>query len=149
VLFRSFSEHPPDGPCVGERFTVDVVNAAMQLPQWNQMAIIVTWDDWGGFYDHVKPPVRTSRNGARFGSGFRLPLLIISPYAKKGLVLKTPTEQASVPKLVEELWQMPFMSRRNAHARDGVAGSLKDAFDFDQTPRPPVILKRGSCPSDP
>ena len=144
-----FSEHPPQGPCVGERFTVDVVNAAMQLPEWKEMAIIVTWDDWGGFYDHVKPPVRTSRNGARFGSGFRLPLIIISPYAKKGFVLKTPAEQASVPRLVEELWKMPFMSKRNAHARDGRAGSLLDAFDFTQTPRPPVMVKRGSCPSDP
>ena len=44
---------------------------------------------------------------------------------------------------------MPFMSKRNAHARDGRAGSLLDAFDFTQTPRPPVMVKRGSCPSDP
>jgi phospholipase C len=143
------SEHPTHGPCKGERFTVEAVNAAMKLPQWKQMAIIVTWDDWGGFYDHVKPPVRTARNGKRFGSGFRLPLIIISPYARKGVVLKHRTEQASVPRLVEELWGMSFMSKRNAHARDGVAGSLLGAFDFGQTPRPPMILPTRSCPGDP
>lgn len=143
------SEHPTSGPCKGERFTVEAVNAAMKLPQWKQMAIIVTWDDWGGFYDHVKPPVRTSRNGQQFGSGFRLPLIIISPYAKQGVVLKRRTEQASVPRLVEELWGMKFMSTRNAHARDGVAGSLLGAFDFGQAPRPPMILTPRSCPGDP
>ena len=143
------SEHPRQGPCKGERFTVDVINAAMQLPEWKHMAIIVTWDDWGGFYDHVEPPVHTSTNGARFGRGFRLPLIIISPYAKKGFVLKTRAEQASVPRLVEELWGMKLMSKRNAHARDGVAGSLMGAFDFSQPPRDPLILQRRTCPGDP
>jgi phospholipase C len=142
------SEHPLNGPCKGERYTVDAVNAAMRLPEWKNMAIVVTWDDWGGFYDHVKPPVRKARNGKRFGSGFRLPLLIISPYAKRGFVLKHPTEQASVPRLVEELWGMPFMTSRNAHARDGIAGSLLGAFDFSQAPRPPMLLTRRSCPGD-
>jgi phospholipase C len=52
------NEHPPKGPCKGERFTVEAINAAMELPQWKEMAIVVTWDDWGGFYDHVRPPAR-------------------------------------------------------------------------------------------
>jgi len=141
------SEHPPAGPCVGENFTVDIVNAAMKLPQWKEMAIVVTWDDWGGFYDHVKPPVHKCKNGKVFESGFRLPLLILSPYAKKGHVLKTRAEQASVPRLVEELWGMPFMSKRNRHARDGIAGSLLGAFDFKQAPRAPLHLApRAHCP---
>ena len=144
----SISEHPPEGPCKGERFTVDLVNAAMQLPEWKHMAIIVTWDDWGGFYDHVRPPVHKSDNGAIFGRGFRLPLIVISPYAKKHYVLKTRTEQASVPRLVEELWGMKFMSTRNSHARDGHAGSLLGAFDFTQAPRPPMILPTRTCPGD-
>ena len=142
------SEHPRSGPCKGERFSVEVINAAMKLPEWKHMAILVTWDDWGGFYDHVKPPVRKAANGARFGSGFRLPLIVISPYAKQGVVLKTPTEQASVPKLVEQLWGMSFMSTRNKNARDGVAGSLLGAFDFSQAPRPPLLLDTRSCPGD-
>jgi phospholipase C len=143
-----YSEHPPEGPCDGQRFTTDVINAAMKLPQWKQMAVVVTWDDWGGFYDHVKPKVTRADDRRRFGNGFRLPLMVISPYAKKGFVLKHRTEQASVPRLVEELWGMTFMSTRNAHARDGIAGSLLDAFDFHQSPRTPEILARGSCPGD-
>ena len=142
------SEHPPEGPCKGERFSVEVINAAMKLPEWQHMAIIVTWDDWGGFYDHVRPPVHVSDNGATYGRGFRLPLIIISPYAKKHVVLHDTTEQASVPRLIEELWGMKFMSTRNAHARDGRAGSLLGAFDFSQTPRPPMLLPTRSCPGD-
>jgi phospholipase C len=140
------SEHPELGPCVGENFSVDVINAAMKLPQWKEMAIILTWDDWGGFYDHVKPPVHKCKNGEIFQSGFRLPLLLMSPYARKGFVLKTPTEQASVPKLVEELWGMTFMSTRDKRARDGQAGSLMGAFDFAQAPREPLLLKTHACP---
>ena len=144
----AISEHPPEGPCKGERFSVEVINAAMKLPQWKHMAIIVTWDDWGGFYDHVRPPVHKSDNGAIFGRGFRLPLIIISPYAKKHFVFKGVTEQASVPRLVEELFGMDFMTTKNAHARDGKAGSLRDAFDFNQTPQPAMILPTGTCPGD-
>ena len=141
------SEHPPAGPCKGENFTVDIVNAAMKLPQWKEMAIVVTWDDWGGFYDHVKPPVHRCKNGKIFENGFRLPLLVISPYAKRGHVLKHRTEQASVPRLVEELWGMHFMTTRNKHARDGIAGSLLGAFDFNQAPRAPMHLTpRAKCP---
>lgn len=140
------SEHPESDPCIGENYTVDVINAAMQLPEWNEMAIIVTWDDWGGFYDHVTPPVQPCANGRIFGHGFRVPALVISPYAKQGFVLSTPTEQASVPRLVEELWGLPFMSDRDPHARDGAAGSLLDAFDFEQPPRPPLLLEPRDCP---
>ncbi len=140
------SEHPEAYPCAGENFTVDIVNAAMKLPQWNEMAIIVTWDDWGGFYDHVAPPVKKCANGQIFQEGFRLPLILISPYAKKGFVLKTPTEQSSVPKLVEDLWGMTYMSTRDPHARDGMAGSLMDAFDFNQSPRAPLPLTTHTCP---
>lgn len=140
------SEHPPHDPCPGENLTVSIINAAMKTPQWKQMAIVVTWDDWGGFYDHVKPPVHKCKNGKIFRSGFRLPAIIISPYAKKGLVLSNETEQASVPKLIEQLWGMPFMSKRDKRARDGVAGSLMGAFDFQQTPRAPLLLKKRTCP---
>lgn len=140
------SEHPAAYPCVGENFTVDIINAAMKLPQWKEMAIVLTWDDWGGWYDHVTPPVRKCANGQVMGSGFRIPAIVISPYAKKGVVLKTPTEQASVPRLVEELWGMDFMTARDPHARDGVSGSLMGAFDFEQPPREPLILDKHACP---
>jgi len=110
------------------------------------MAILVTWDDWGGFYDHVAPPVHECKNSQIFQNAFRLPLIIVSPYAKKGYVLSTPTEQASVPRLIEDLWGMAYMSTRDPHARDGQAGSLMGAFDFQQTPRPPLMLQTRACP---
>lgn len=140
------SEHPQAYPCAGENFTVDIVNAAMKLPQWKDMAIVITWDDWGGFYDHVAPPVHKCKNGQIFNQGFRLPAIVVSPYAKKGFVLKTPAEQASVPRLVEELWGMPFMTTRDPNARDGTSGSLMDAFDFTQPARAPLVLATHACP---
>ena len=75
-----------------------------------------------------------------------MPAIIISPYAKKGYVLKTPAEQASVPRMVEELWGMPFMSTRDPRARDGASGSLMEAFDFTQGPRAPLVLAKHACP---
>jgi phospholipase C len=76
---------------------VQILDAAMALPQWKEMAIIITWDDWGGFYDHVAPPMHNCKNGQIFQNGFRLPAIIVSPYAKKGCVHSTPAEQASFP----------------------------------------------------
>jgi phospholipase C len=140
------SEHPPAYPCVGENQTVEIINAAMQTPEWNEMAIVITWDDWGGFYDHVAPKVHKCANGQVFNEGFRLPAILVSPYAKEGYVLKTVTEQASVPKLIEDLWGMDYMSTRDPHARDGSAGSLMDAFDFTQPPRAPLLLSTRTCP---
>ncbi len=140
------SEHPAANPCSGENYSVDIINAAMQLPQWNEMAIILTWDDWGGFYDHLAPPVKKCANGQIFGNGFRLPAIIISPYSKKGFVLTTPAEQASVTRLIEDLWGMSYMSARDAHARDAKAGSLMSAFDFAQAPRAPMVLPKRTCP---
>jgi len=143
------SEHPPEDPCNGENYTVKVIEEAMKLPEWKNMAILVTWDDWGGYYDHVKPAVHVCKNGKEFENGFRLPLIIVSPYAKKGFVLHDDVEQASVPKLIEDLWHIGYMHDRNKHARDAVAGDLRAAFDFSQSPRAPISLTpRASCPSE-
>ncbi len=139
------SEHPPYGPCTGENMSVDIVNAIMNGPHWNETAIVITWDDFGGFYDHVAPQVEKCANGDWFNPGFRLPAIVISPYAKQQ-VIKTVTEQASVPRLVEELFGMPFMSETDPDARDGRVGSMLDAFDFTQAPRPPLILTKRTCP---
>jgi phospholipase C len=139
------SEGPPDDPCAGESYTVTAVNKIMQSNIWNDSIVIVTWDDWGGNYDHVVPPVEACANGAAFYGGFRLPILLISPFAKKGTVAHTPTEQASIPKLIEELWGMPRMAARDPHARDAKAGSLLEAFDFTQAPAAPLVLTPRTC----
>jgi phospholipase C len=139
------SEHPPNSPCSGENFTVGIINAIMQGPHWDETAIVLTWDDFGGFYDHVVPPVEMCPNGTFFNPGFRLPALVISPYAKQE-VIHTVTEQASVPRLVEDLFGMPRMADRDPHARDARVGSMLDAFDFTQAPRPPLVLQERTCP---
>jgi phospholipase C len=140
------SEHPPANPCNGENMTVNIINEIMQGPHWKETAIIVTWDDFGGWYDHVKPAVETLTNGTFFNAGFRVPALVISPYAQTKVVT-TLTEHASVPKLVEELWGMPMMSDTDPNARDGRSGSMMDAFDFNQEPKQPLILTPRTCPS--
>jgi phospholipase C len=139
------SEGPPDNPCAGENYTVNAVNKIMQSNLWEDTLVIVTWDDFGGTYDHVVPPVEKCADGKFFHQGFRLPILMISPYARKA-VLHTPTELASIPKLIEDLFHMPRMATRDPRARDEKAGSLLEAIDLTQAPRPPMVLTPRSCP---
>lgn len=146
------SEHPPADICPGENFTVNVINAAMEGPNWRDTAILFTYDDWGGFYDHVAPPQSACRNGDHVSLGFRLPLIIISPYTRRStdpahpFVFHGTSEQASVPKLIEDLFRLPRMSVTDRHARDTVAGSLMGAFDFTHPDFTPVILRTRTCP---
>ena len=78
---RADSEHPPALVSTGQSFVTGVINAVMRSPDWNSSAIFLTWDDWGGFYDHVVPPTVDS-----LGYGIRVPGLVISPYAKAGYI---------------------------------------------------------------
>ena len=130
------SEHPPFSTCDGENWTVQQINAIMQGPDWNSTAIFVTWDDPGGFYDHVAPPYED-----QFGLGPRIPLLIISPYAKAGYISHTQYEPSSVLKFIEERFGLQPLTER-----DGNANDLMDSFDFTQTPLPPLVLPTRSCP---
>jgi phospholipase C len=139
------SEHPPQDVCAGENDTVNIVNALMSWSHWNETALIVTYDDWGGFYDHVAPQVSRCPNGQFFQPGFRLPTLILSPWVKHGSVLHTPTEQASIPRLIEDVFALPRMADRDPNSRDKTAGSLLDAFDFTQTPSPGPALTPRPC----
>jgi len=136
-LITGHSEHPPGSVCDGENWTVQQINAIMQGPDWNSTAIFITWDDFGGFYDHVPPPGLDE-----FGLGMRVPLLVISPYALKGKVSHTQYELSSVLKFVEERFGLPAMT-----ARDAAANDITDAFDFTQSPRSPLILQTRTCPS--
>lgn len=144
----SNSEHPPGAgsppvtPECGEQDDYDIVNAVMTGVHWQDTVILITMDDWGGFYDHVAPPVERCANGAFFNPGFRLPLMIVSAYAKPAFILTDHTEQASIPRLIEEIFGLPLTSVRDPQNRDGKAGSLLGAFDFTQPPRAPVTLTR-------
>jgi len=140
------SEHPPQYPCGGENYTVQIVNGLMKSSHWNEMAIVITWDDFGGWYDSVKPTVSTCGTKGEFiNTGFRLPAIIISPYAKQA-VIHTKTEQVSVTRLVEDLLGGGRISSLDPNARDSKAGSMLGAFDFTQAPRAPLILTTRTCP---
>jgi len=130
------SDHPPASVCQGEGWTVKVINALMQSQFWNSTAIFVTWDDFGGFYDHVPPP-----QVDYFGLGLRVPLLIVSPYVKAKSVHHTVFEFSSLLKFTETLFNLPPMTDRDKNADD-----MMKAFDFKQTPLPPLILTPRQCP---
>jgi phospholipase C len=129
------SEHPPESICNGENWTVQQVNAIMKSQFWNSTAIFITWDDWGGYYDHVPPPQVDF-----FGLGIRVPLIIISPYVKQGVV-HTQYEFASVLKFAEQTFGLPGLTNR-----DAIANDLMDAFDFSQKPLDPLVLSKRTCP---
>jgi len=135
VTRASLSEHPPASTCQGENWTVNQLNAVMQGPDWDSTAVFLTWDDFGGFYDHVPPP-----SPDQFGLGPRIPLLIISPFAKKGFVSHTTYEFSSFLKFVEERYGLPALSDEDKGAND-----MLDSFDFTQR-QPPLVLQTRPCP---
>ena len=134
------TDHPPDSACIGENWTVQQINAVMQGPasQWANTVIILTWDDFGGLYDHVPPPYRD-----QFGLGIRVPFLIISPWAVQG-VYHTEVEFASVLRFMEETFRLPSLGGADKFAND-----MQDAFNYSQTPLPPLILSERTCPARP
>jgi phospholipase C len=109
-----------------------VVNAIGASKYWNTSAIIVTWDDWGGFYDNAAPPQLDYR-----GLGIRVPCLIISPYAKRGHVSHVQYEYGSILRFIEEVNGIPpgSIGPTSLGYTDARANSLDDAFDFTQKPR--------------
>jgi phospholipase C len=130
------SEHPPYSTCRGENWTVEQLNAVMNGPDWNSTAVFLTWDDFGGFYDHVPPPSLD-----QFGLGPRVPLLIISPYSRRGYISHTNYEFSSFLAFVEKRFGLPALTKR-----DQAANNMLDSFDFDQRPLPPLILRSRTCP---
>ena len=141
-------EHPAiGGVCAGENWTVARINKLMASDYWKDTVVFFTMDDFGGWYDHVAPPTQYGCDAQHpYGLGFRLPLIIISPYAKPGFVFKEQAEQASIPKFILKLFGAKrYLSDIDPAARDGQANDLMNAFDFDQAPLPPVVLPTRTC----
>jgi phospholipase C len=127
----SQSDHPPQPTQPAQNFVSSIVNAVMHSSEWNSTAIFVTWDDFGGWYDHVPPPQVDG-----IGLGPRVPLLVISPWAKPGHISSQQGEFASFDKFIEEVFGLPSLG-----ARDSLASTsdLMDYFNFAQTPDPKLI----------
>ena len=123
------SEHPPARIDCGMDYVAYLVNTVMQSNYWNSTAIVVTWDDWGGFFDHVPPP-----QVDKFGVGFRVPAIVISPWAKPHYVDHTQYEFGSLLKFAETTFNLPSLGTRDANS-----SNMLGMFDFSQTPLPTLV----------
>jgi len=132
----SADEHPHGDVRAGQAFMSDVVHAFMASPQFRRGALFITYDEWGGFFDHVAPPrVPDMRSAADLNQdygqmGFRIPTLVISPYARRGHVDHTIYGFESILKLICYRFAVPALNRRVAYARN-----IGRSFDFVSAPR--------------
>jgi len=142
---QALSEHPPALISTGQAYVTHLIDSIMRGPDWRSTAIFLAWDDWGGFYDHVKPPVVDGE-----GYGIRVPALVISPYARRGYIDHQVLSSDAYLKFIEN----DFLhgqridprtdgrpdSRPDVRENAKILGSLVRDFNFTQRPRPPLIL---------
>ena len=126
-LFYGTDDHPPSDIRAGESFLNDVYAAVTTSPEWLRTLLVVTWDEWGGFFDHVPPPRGPDVDAKYAQRGFRVPTLLISPYARRGHVDHTLFDHASILKLIE--WRFGL---RPLAPRDAAANNLASALDFSR-----------------
>jgi phospholipase C len=145
------SEHPPARVSAGQAYVTSLINAVMRSPDWSSTAIFLSWDDWGGFYDHVVPP-RVDQNGY----GLRVPGMVISPYARPSFIDHQVLSHDAYLKFIED----DFLGGERINpATDGrpdrrpdvredspVLGDLTRDFDFNQPPAPPFLLPAHPAP---
>jgi phospholipase C len=115
------SDHP-GAPAYGPQWVASITNAVGASQYWDSTAIIITWDDWGGFYDHVPPPQVDS-----MGLGFRVPLIAVSPYAKHGYISTQVHEMGSILHFMENNFNLGYLGTRDIYSDD-----LSDCFDYTQ-----------------
>ncbi|OLE69262.1 hypothetical protein AUF78_12060 [archaeon 13_1_20CM_2_51_12] len=143
-----FDEHPQDpgrGPMgnvtTGMQWTVDQVNAIVKGGLWPRVAIFLTWDCWGGWYDHVDPPnveawklatPQPSYMGTQFRYGSRVGCLVLSPFARSGYISKKLHSHVSLVRFCESVFGLPALNQTDAQADD-----MSDCFDFKRSPAPP------------
>jgi phospholipase C len=130
--FGANSDHPSQSVGVGgPSWVASIVNAIGASSYWSDTTIIIAWDDWGGWYDHVPPPIVNDRVswGSGYVYGFRVPLVVVSPYAKAKYISHVSHDFGSILRLIEEVFDLPSLGYADAHADD-----LSDCFNFTQTP---------------
>jgi phospholipase C len=139
------SDHPPASVHWSQAYVTALINAAMKSPDWDSTAIFLSWDDWGGFYDHVVPPAVDQQ-----GYGLRVPGLVISPYARKGYIDHQTLSSDAYLKFIED----DFLGgarlnpktdgrpdrRPDVREDEPILGNMAEDFNFNQAPRPPVLL---------
>jgi phospholipase C len=148
-----WTDHPPQPACNGENETVQLVNSIMNSPYWASTAIVMSWDEWGGFYDHVKPPLWQGNASEQISYGFRVPLIVISPYVKSGDLAwngnsggyldHTFYSHASLLKFIETAFNVPALGSDDADPTTG--GNLMNFFDFTQPQKSALILNTRTC----
>jgi phospholipase C len=129
------SDHAGGNNGTGPSWVASVVNAIGNSSYWSNTAIFIAWDDWGGWYDHVAPPIKNS-----YEYGFRVPLIVVSPYAKAGYVSHVTHHFGSILKYIEENFSLASLGYADADADD-----LSDCFDYNQTP---LVFQNISAPMD-
>src|SRR5438132_11704572 len=112
----------------GDRWIGEMVKAIMASRYWSRVAVVITYDEGGGWFDHVPPPMVD-----RFGLGTRVPALVVSPYARRGLIARGRYDHASILKLIEWRFGLEPLTER-----DRRAAAFLEAFDFSRPPRPPA-----------
>jgi len=129
-----FDEHPVNSVSAGATWTAQQVDAIVEGGLWPSTAIFITWDDWGGWSDHVEPPpsLEPWSDGHQFRLGNRVPCLVVSPFAKSGFISRAQHSHVSLVRFVEDTFGLPPINRRDA-ASDGMA----DCFDLTRAPAPP------------
>ncbi len=139
-----FSDHADNNYGCGPSWVTQVVNAIGNSPYWSNTAIIVTWDDWGGWYDHVPPPqvlANCTQWGCGYVYGFRVPMIVISPYiVKSGYISHVNHDFGSILKFIETNFNLPSLGYADAPADD-----LSDFFNYDQSP---TVFQAITPPSD-
>jgi phospholipase C len=130
VVSSGSSEHPPTRIQAGQELVRSMINQLTTSSSWDSSAFMWSYDDWGGWYDHVPPP-----RIDRYGYGFRVPALLVSPYAKKGFVDHSTHDFTSVLAFIESNWGISPLAQR-----DRRAGDMMEAFDFTSPPRTAEII---------
>jgi phospholipase C len=127
-------DHPPADIRAGETFLNSVYRAVISSPAWPRTLLVITFDEWGGFFDHVPPPPAPDVKPDYMQRGFRVPCLLVSPYARRGHVAHTLYDHTSILKLIEWRWNLKPLSVRDAHANN-LAGALDLGRPNLQAPR--------------